>query len=60
MPIAKMKTGETIEVPIEELERFLAERGDEIEVQKRVHRSTPDLTDFPFINSTESPLPLGQ
>jgi hypothetical protein len=57
MPIAKLKNGETVEVAIEELEAFLAERGEEIEKQKRVPLRTPDVTDFPFVSSTESPLP---
>lgn len=55
MPIAKMKDGRTVEVPIEQLEQFLADHGEEIELQKRVPNGTPDETDFPFVSSTESP-----
>jgi hypothetical protein len=57
MPQVKLKTGETLEVPIDDLIEFLEKRGDEILEQKGTRLSVPDLNDFPF-SCTESPLPI--
>jgi hypothetical protein len=56
MPTAKMKDGRTIEVPLEELEVFLLQQSEQIELQEEDGvpiRSVPDLNGFPFKQTAE-------
>jgi hypothetical protein len=56
MPIAKMKDGRTLEVPLEELVAFLSEHADDIELQQEEGtplRSVPKLNDLPFTQTAE-------
>lgn len=56
MPEVKLKTGETLEVPIDDLIEFFEKRGDEILQEKGTGEPIPDPTKFPFnLNSTKSP-----
>jgi hypothetical protein len=51
MPQVKLKTGETLEVPIDDLIEFFDKRGDEIleqQEEKGEHDTPPDPTAFPF------------